>query len=112
VVSKIKQFQAARMTAVGLWIQTVEATFYSLTKRRSVVNEVSNSHNLHGSPESAYVGSLAERQQSMRSISFYAFHTRLFIVPNIIDNSTRDGWTLMTQKSGLVGPFGQNCARS
>ncbi len=61
------------------------------------MNEVSSSHKLNGSPESAYVGSLAERQQSMRSITFYAFQTRLFIVPNIVDNSTRDGWTLMTQ---------------
>lgn len=31
----------------ALRIQTVDATFYSLTKRGSVVNEESNSHNLH-----------------------------------------------------------------
>ncbi len=40
--------------------------------------------------------SMAERGKLVMS-GFYAFQTRLFIVPNIVDNSTRDGLTLMTQ---------------
>ena len=49
------------VSAMGRWVQVIDATFYSLVKRRSVQYEKKNSNHLYGGPESLNVGALAKR---------------------------------------------------
>jgi hypothetical protein len=52
--------QFGQNVRVPVWTQPVDATHYDLSNQRSVADEAKTSDPLHGEPEGADVGALAE----------------------------------------------------